>query len=109
MQKALSSVGVIKSLNCGCKEWLVFSFTQFAANAEQLEEVEICLDRPFYYILCKDEIPFLIGIINQTHQKTDQTAGLPAFFLRLPLNQFCLILCKDEIPFLIGIINNPAE
>lgn len=31
---------------------------------EQPEEVEICLNRPFYYILCKDEIPFLIGIID---------------------------------------------
>lgn len=48
----------------GCS---VASYTAASAQGsapEQPEEVEICLNRPFYYILCKDEIPFLIGIID---------------------------------------------
>lgn len=48
----------------GCSVASYIAIFSAGANAEQLEEVEICLDRPFYYILCKDEIPFLIGIIN---------------------------------------------
>lgn len=48
----------------GCSVASYIAIVSTGANAEQLEEVEICLDRPFYYILCKDEIPFLIGIIN---------------------------------------------
>lgn len=32
------------------------------------EEVEICLNRPFYYIIYKDDIPFLIGIVNNPVQ-----------------------------------------
>ena len=48
----------------GCS---VASYTAMSSQGsapEQPKEIEICLNRPFYYILCKDEIPFLIGIIN---------------------------------------------
>ena len=39
-----------------------------AAPAKK-KEVKICLNRPFYYILCKDEIPFLIGMIDNPAKK----------------------------------------
>lgn len=39
------------------------SYAMGSAIAKK-KEIEICLNRPFYYILCKDEIPFLIGIID---------------------------------------------
>lgn len=39
------------------------AYAMGSATAKK-KEIEICLNRPFYYILCKDEIPFLIGIID---------------------------------------------
>ena len=48
----------------GCSLESLTGIVAVGAAPEQPEKIEICLDRPFYYILCKDEIPFLIGIIN---------------------------------------------
>lgn len=48
----------------GCS---VASYTAVSGQSsapEQTEEVDIFLNRPFYYILCKNEIPFLIGIVD---------------------------------------------
>ncbi len=48
----------------GCSVAAYSGAVATGAAPEQPKEIEICLNRPFYYILCKDEIPFLIGIIN---------------------------------------------
>lgn len=48
----------------GCSAAAYSGIVAMGSAPAQPEEVEICLNRPFYYILCKDEIPFLIGIIN---------------------------------------------
>lgn len=52
----------IDELGCSVAAYTVASGQ--GAAPEQPEEIEICLNRPFYYILCKNEIPFLIGIVD---------------------------------------------
>lgn len=48
----------------GCSVASYIEVVSMGAAPEQPEEVEICLNRPFYYILYKNEIPFLIGIME---------------------------------------------
>lgn len=48
----------------GCSAAAYSGIVATGSNTAQPEEIEICLNRPFYYILCKNEIPFLIGIID---------------------------------------------
>lgn len=48
----------------GCSVAAYTAAHRQSSAAEQTEEIEINLNRPFYYILCKNEVPFLIGLVN---------------------------------------------
>ncbi|MCI9080227.1 MAG: hypothetical protein HFH68_15180 [Lachnospiraceae bacterium] len=53
----------------GCSLASLTGMVVTGAAPAKKKEVKICLDRPFYYILCKDEIPFLIGMIDNPVKK----------------------------------------
>ena len=53
----------------GCSLASLTGLVSMGAAPAEKKEVKICLNRPFYYILCKDEIPFLIGMIDNPVKK----------------------------------------
>lgn len=53
----------------GCSVSAYTATTGQSAAPEQAEEIDINLNRPFYYILCKDGIPFLIGQVHNPVEK----------------------------------------
>ena len=48
----------------GTQEVVVSEENTAGAEPKEYDEVEICLDRPFYYIICKEGVPFLIGFVH---------------------------------------------
>lgn len=53
----------------GCSVSAYTATTGQSAAPKQAEEIDIILNRPFYYILCKDGIPFLIGQVHNPVEK----------------------------------------
>ena len=48
----------------GCSVASYIHVSAAGAEPKEYDEVEICLDRPFYYIICKEGVPFLIGFVH---------------------------------------------
>ena len=48
----------------GCSVASYIHVSAAGAEPKEYDEVKICLDRPFYYIICKEGVPFLIGFVH---------------------------------------------